>query len=400
VQPFVIYSYKIQAFNDEGSTISKPSFISINIPIQPCCRFTFRLFNIRSTQFDITWTIPERLNGLDVLYFINVYRKIDPFSSGLLDLIKENTSSVILEHNVLLKQSKSQTGESFTAEISNLVSYTQYYLEVRACNRDFNDKSVFYCLKGTAMEANTPVETLARFFTSQDKPDFQPPPNLITVSSSFVVISIPRPTRPNGIILLYEIWLKELINSNTTLSSSALYPNASNSSAAVGKQLACAIEDLYDPYDFNSTSAELTATGERKAKLKNCTILNLKPNALYSISATSSTIIGRSPSSRELEFTTLENMPTCVPRILLAGSFKSDNIYFSWQPTLQQSKVDPNWKSCIGGNLKNFSIYLLELNPVTNATEWDVILNGTQTTFNLTKVNKLYIFKNKYISNY
>jgi hypothetical protein len=368
--------------------MSKPSFISINIPIQPCCRFSFRLFNIRSTQFDITWTIPERLNGLDVLYFINVYSKIDPFSPGVNDLIKENTSSVVLEHNVLIKQSKSQTGESFTATISNLVSYTQYYLEVRACNRDYNDKNVFYCLKGTAIEANTPVPTLARFFTSQDKPDLQPPPILINVNSSFVVISIPRPARPNGIILLYEIWLKELINSNATLNANATYPNASNSSTGVvnRKQLACAIEDLYDPYDFNSTSAEVTATGERKSKLKNCTISNLKPNSLYSISATSSNIIGRSPSSKELEFTTLENMPTCVPRILIASSFKSDNIYFSWQPTMQQSKVDPNWKSCIGGNLKNFSIYLLQLNPETNETEWDVIFNGTQTTFNFTKV--------------
>ena len=160
------------------------------------------------------------------------------------------------------------------------------------------------------------------------------------------------------------------------------------------RQLACAIEDLYDPYDFNATlinNQMQSGIDDDGAKLKNCKISNLNSNSEYAVSATSSNIIGRSKSSEELKFITLENKPTCAPHIAFIGSFKSDSIYFSWQPSLFQSQTDVNWKNCIGGNLKNFTIYLLasqETNLETNETSdiWQPIYIGLQTSFSYTKV--------------
>jgi hypothetical protein len=322
---------------------------------------------------EVIWSIPQRLNGMNLLYFINVYRKNDQTKQGLMDLIRENSSSIILEHNRLVQNNSIFANDLLNYIIVNLQPYTMYFLEVRACNRDLRNNQVLYCLDGTASEGI--YLTFIRFFTSQDRPENQTQPKIVTLNSSFLTININPPTKPNGIILLYEIWLRRF-ERNNTLSNSLL--------SLTDRQLACVIEELYDPYDTNLTNSF-------SIRSKNCTIGNLSPNTAYSIIATSSTIIGRSRPSLELNFTTLENFPSCIPRIVSLGSYASDKIYFSWLPDFNLSLSDINWKNCIGGNLKNFSIFQVD---VLKGSE-KLIFTGLESTFNLTKLapSKDYNFR-------
>jgi len=167
----VTYSYKIQAFNDEGNASSRYSFISIILPSTPCCQFTFNLFNVRSTEADLVWTIPEKLNGLEPFYLIAVYTKIDiskPVSEA--NLIFQKNSSLELKHFELMKEKLSSNNELET-KIERLLPYTQYYISVKTCNRDLQDAKKLFCLTGMPKNniRNSFESTLYSLVTSQDR---------------------------------------------------------------------------------------------------------------------------------------------------------------------------------------------------------------------------------------
>lgn len=98
--PFTTYSYRIQSFNSEGNTSSRPSLISITLPTQPCCVFEYRYLNVRSSKIDVQWTPPQRLNGINLLYIIKIFTKQNKFSTNF-TLVEQTNSSVELEHNKL-----------------------------------------------------------------------------------------------------------------------------------------------------------------------------------------------------------------------------------------------------------------------------------------------------------
>ena len=56
--------------------------------------------------------------------------------------------SVELAHNDLLK-SEPPENNYFTYRMVNLQPYTQYFINIKACNRDLNDTKKLYCLDGT-----------------------------------------------------------------------------------------------------------------------------------------------------------------------------------------------------------------------------------------------------------
>ena len=373
--PFVIYSYKVQSFNDQGNTTSRTSLISIILPTKPCCTFEYSIPNIRPTQIDVAWSIPEKLNGLDLIYFVSVYRKINITRPLIIsNIVEQTSSSVQLKHNDLVKLSSNGYLE---AKIESLIAYTQYLITIKACNRDLKTPDLFYCLNGLP-KSNTSVtlgnDSFIQFVTSQDRPENQQPPLLISLNSSYVVIGVLRPKLPNGIILLYEIWIKTLkvgVNGTADLNTSL--------SDSKNQNLACAIEDLYDPNDINSFSAD--------PKPKICIIKNLKPNTAYALTVSSSNFIGRSVFSSELRFITLENLPKCAPRIVLASSNISDTIYFSWLPSYNMSVYDPQWQNCIGGVLKNFTLY-----EVTDGDKLNIIYSDLENNLMLEKLN----FSTKY----
>lgn len=60
LSPFVVYSYVVQSFNIQGNTTSRPSFVTITFPSQPCCSFQFKIYNLKSTRVDLSWSQPEK----------------------------------------------------------------------------------------------------------------------------------------------------------------------------------------------------------------------------------------------------------------------------------------------------------------------------------------------------
>ena len=171
LEPFVTYSYKIQAFNDEGNASSRYSFISIILPSTPCCKFTFNLFNVRSTEADLVWSIPEKLNGLEPFYFIGVYTKIDiskPVTES--NLIFQKNSSLELKHFDLMK-TKLLSNSELETKIERLLPYTQYYISVKTCNRDLQDGKNLFCLTGMPKNIvrNSFEDSFYSLVTSQDR---------------------------------------------------------------------------------------------------------------------------------------------------------------------------------------------------------------------------------------
>ncbi len=145
-------------------------------------------------------------------------------------------------------------------------------------------------------------ETFLQFFTSEDRPEEQPAPVIKSLNSTYAIVGVLKPVKPNGIILLYQVWLKKL---------------TSNTISRI--ELMCSIEEWYDPNIFN-TDQNINAP-------KICIINNLYPNTKYQISATSSNIIGSSLLSTPLEFNTLEEEPKCSVNIEEAVSKTSNSIY-------------------------------------------------------------------------
>lgn len=309
-------------------------------------------------------------------YFIKVYKRIDYFRPLSLNNLAERTElSVELAHNDLLK-SEPPENNYFTYRMVNLQPYTQYFINIKACNRDLNDTKKLYCLDGTPEinqtinieKAGEGLNNSIGFLTSQDRPELQPAPTLLTLNSSYIAVGILRPERPNGIILLYEVFIKKFDQSELASSNNS-FQSVNN------QQLACAIEDLYDPNDIYSL-----ITGN---KPKVCIIKNLNYYTKYVLSATSSTIVGRSSPSVEVVFTTLENKPICGPQILSAFSYATDSIYLKWLPAFNMTETVEYWRKCIGGVLKNFTIYQFD----TMNSTFKQIYKGPENSFNVTKLN-------------
>lgn len=147
------------------------------------------------------------MNGINLVYIVNAYRRIDINRDiSFSNLIEQQNVSVTLEHNSLIQ---TVTSTNFQYTIKNLSPYRQYLISIRACNLDFNQN--YLCLNGTAVTDSTSVGTVylrsfLQFFTSQDKPEFQLSPTVITLNSSFVIIGVLKPLSPN-VTLLLKIYL-------------------------------------------------------------------------------------------------------------------------------------------------------------------------------------------------
>ena len=106
--------------------------------------------------------------------------------------------------------------------------------------------------------------------------------------------------------MLYEVLIKLYVNSTSN-----------NTSSSQKLELACSIEEWFDPNDRNSLQYINIP--------KICIINNLFANTLYSLNAISSTVIGRSGLSREIVFNTLEEKPVC-PLVILEAYSRSNTI--------------------------------------------------------------------------
>ena len=299
------------------------------------------------------WSVPERLNGLSPFYSIKVYSKknasLPSNPVDVTNLVEWTNSSKLVDHV------QSSSGQLQTT-ITDLNAYSHYLIELKACNRDLNNPTTLYCLQGVPQTHS--ASQFIIFITSQSRPENQTQPVLISLNSSFIIIGVRRPLKPNGIIVMYEIYKRSLNLSEQEYS------------------LACVIEEFYDPNVLTKDN-----------RLKICVIRNLRPRSTYEIVATSSTVIGRSKQSAELLLTTLDSAPICPPIIKSAVSLKFDSVFINWLPSFEQSSTDNYWTNCLGGGIANFSVYLL------NNTQPQLVYSGIENSFNKTKLNASQIYE-------
>lgn len=120
-------------------------------------------------------------------------------------------------------------------------------------------------------------------------------------------------------------------------------------------------------------------------KIRTCSIANLISNQEYSVSASSSTVIGRSQFSSPIVVKTLQSQPKCKPTLaensLIIGT---NSISFIWEPSLNSSRTNPYWVNCLSGELRTFVLY--ELRNNANNTQV-VIYSGIENSFNLLDLN-------------
>ena len=109
---------------------------------------------------------------------------------------------------------------------------------------------------------------------------------------------------------MYEVLIRRYFNSTANATANTQ-----------GLELACSIEEWYDPNDRNSAQYFNVP--------KICLINNLFANTLYAISAISSTVVGRSESSRETIFNTLEELPVCPVQVIEAFA-RSNSIFLRY----------------------------------------------------------------------
>ena len=271
--------------------------------------------------------MPERLNGINPVIYLNLYQKALSIRN------KNETISLEISYKTLVNDELLQNNEVIYSVIG-LKPYSEYTIFIKICNKESTESN---CLDGFS---NSSKLNYMIIYTQQDKPEKQPKPVLFSTNSTTAVISILKPLVTNGIILLYEVWLKNL---NKILNSIGKIDNFG--------YLVCAIEEWYDPNSVNATKL-LNET-------KLCVIKDLKPFNLYSVVVSSSTIAGHSDFSSELKFITYEDKPLCAPKFNSAFSNSSKSIYLSWEPSKSTSNY--SWIECIRGNIKVFEL-LIESN--------------------------------------
>jgi len=143
LDPFTVYSYKVASFNSEGNTVSRLTFVTIKLPTKPCCKFDFRISNIRSRSLEIQWIPPVKLNGMNPIYFINIY-SLKNKTHSIVDenLSYQSSSSISVAQKDLI-----QEDGVFRSKIDKLMPYKNYLITISCCNKDLVNE-VYYCLNG------------------------------------------------------------------------------------------------------------------------------------------------------------------------------------------------------------------------------------------------------------
>ena len=176
LDPITQYSYSVAAVNRVGMTRSESVTVTTldGIPegIQmPTVTFT------NSTAFTGTWNEPLVRNGIIISYTLQVY-------------FTNNTRSISVE----------VAGNRFVATVNGLNPYTMYYVTLIACTN------------GGCGESPQTI-----FQTDESSPQFQPPPDVVTIDSTTINVTWLPPRVPNGILTRYEV----ILHTNTSENSIA-----------------------------------------------------------------------------------------------------------------------------------------------------------------------------------
>uniref|UniRef100_A0A8D2ISK6 Usherin n=1 Tax=Varanus komodoensis TaxID=61221 RepID=A0A8D2ISK6_VARKO len=167
--PFSNYTVEVNASNSQGYVISDPVTIAIP-PGAPDGMLPPRLSSATPTSLQVVWSIPVRNNAPGLpSYRLQMRPKHSP--EDILELFSKPSASL----NYIVK---------------DLQPYTSYEMRVIACN-GYGDA----------------YSNWSVMVTAEDKPGPMDPPLLLDVKSRAVSISWQHPSKPNGIISHYNIYL-------------------------------------------------------------------------------------------------------------------------------------------------------------------------------------------------
>ncbi len=155
--PFTLYSYVFEACTSGGCNTSPPSSLT-TLEDQPQGLSPPVVTEISATEMTIQWSPPSQPNGVIVRYTVTV----DPVGIQI-------------------------TSTNLDAIVTNLSPFTVYTIRLEACN------SIACATNSTEVQ------------TSESTPGFISPPQLVAINATAIQVSWEEPTRPNGIIIQYDL---------------------------------------------------------------------------------------------------------------------------------------------------------------------------------------------------
>lgn len=174
LDPVTQYSYYIVAVNRVGMTRSESVVTNTLDGIPDGIQRPFVTF-VNSTAVTGTWNRPQTPNGVITSYTLQVYITYDTRFANV-----------------------EVAGDRFVATINGLNPFTMYNVTLIAC---------------TVGGCGESLPTM--FQTTESSPQFQTPPDVVTINSTAMNATWLPPQIPNGILLRYEVVLH--IDANETV---------------------------------------------------------------------------------------------------------------------------------------------------------------------------------------
>ena len=183
LDPITQYSYSVAAINRVGTARSESVTVTTLDGIPDGIQAPIITF-VNSIAFTGTWNEPQIRNGMIISYTLQVY-------------FTNNTRFVSAE----------VAGNRFVATVNGLNPFTMYYATVIACTNGGCGES---------------LQTM--FQTAESSPQFQTPPDVLTINSTAINVTWLPPQIPNGIIISYEV----ILHTNTSENIIANVPSDQN----------------------------------------------------------------------------------------------------------------------------------------------------------------------------
>lgn len=210
LDPVTQYSYSVAAVNRVGMTRSESVDVTTLDGIPDGIQAPLVTF-VNSTAFTGTWNEPQITNGMIISYMLQVY-------------FTNNTRFVSAE----------VASNRFVGTVNGLNPFTTYYATVIACTNGGCGES---------------LQTM--FQTAESFPQFQTPPDVVTINSTAINVTWLPPQIPNGIIIRYEV---------------ILYTNTRNIIASVSPdQNQYLITSLSPATDYGVSIVSYTMAGGRES---------------------------------------------------------------------------------------------------------------------------------------
>uniref|UniRef100_A0A1I8JL93 Fibronectin type-III domain-containing protein n=1 Tax=Macrostomum lignano TaxID=282301 RepID=A0A1I8JL93_9PLAT len=169
LKPYTDYAYTVVVFNAMGNATSRPTTFR-TFPKKPEGAINFNITDVKARSLFVSWMGPAQANGLISNYSVLSFNNADMVNPKL--------------HYTGLGTVTSQA-------LTNLLPFTNYTFYVTACNTG-----------GCVNSQGKVVHTAAAAAEGVS------PPTVANVYKTSFNLTWSFPTRPNGIISFFEIWMR------------------------------------------------------------------------------------------------------------------------------------------------------------------------------------------------